>query len=376
MFNVCRKERKGGGVSVLLKKSFKAKEIFSLINSDIEALGVTFKEGSKTINLLGVYRPPQGSRGNFTQKLDDLCSSTLKSGITVIAGDFNIDVSNNNTNSCGKKLLIDTMTSNGYLNYITGITRPNELNNSTIIDHMWSNNRGSTKSFRLNTDLSDHYPCILTFESSTVPLVQKKVKYRLISEDRKQTFLRQIKNTDFSFVHDDNLSLDEKYKKFSSILYDTYDKNFPIKQKTISEKRTMNKWLTKALLTSIKQKHTLHKSAKMGTIPMHLYTEYASTLKKLIRKSKASFFADKFNQTQSNPLSQWGIINDILNRHSTQKTKIGELKIGDEIVTNKQRIVNELNSYFTTVGAALAAEVPETERVFADYLRPHEGQNF
>src|SRR5678815_5135457 len=82
------------------------------------------------------------------------------------------------------------------------------------------------------------------------------------------------------------------------------------------------------------------------------------------------------NQTQSNPRSQWSIINDILNRHNKQKTKIEQLKIGDEIVMNKQRIVNELNSYFTTVGAALAAEVPETERIFADYLRPHEGQNF
>src|SRR5678815_5320853 len=65
IFHVCRNEKKGGGVSVLIKKCLKAKEIFSVVNSDIEALGVTFKEGSKTINLLGVYRPPQGSRVNF-----------------------------------------------------------------------------------------------------------------------------------------------------------------------------------------------------------------------------------------------------------------------------------------------------------------------
>lgn len=262
IFHVYRKKRKGGGVSILVRKGLKAKETFSVLNSDIEAIGITFNEGPKTINLSGVYRPPQGSRSNFVGKLDELCNSQLNTGISVIAGDFNIDVSSNNINSYQKESLISTMTSNGFLNYINGITRPNERNNPTTIDHMWTNNTGTTKAYTICTDLSDHYPCILTFESTLLPQPLKRIEYRLISEERKHTFLQQVRNADFSFVFNDNLSIDKKFENFSCTLYDAYNENFPIRSKVITEKRIMNKWLTKALLNSIRQKHKLYKSAK------------------------------------------------------------------------------------------------------------------
>ena len=376
LFCACRKERRGGGISVCIKKDLKAKVTLSMVNKDIEALAVTFNEGTRKFNLLGVYRPPQGSKANFIKTIDEICSTTLKNGTSLIAGDFNIDVSSNATTPYNSNSLIDTMTSNGYVNYITSITRPNSHQTSTIIDHIWSNKQDSIKSYTLYSDISDHYPCVLMLEKPPTSKEHRKIAFRLISDDRKIKFLNEIKTTDFSFVHSANVSIDEKFKLFNQNFYNIYNKHFPIKHKTATEKRIMNKWLTKALLNSIKQKHKLYKSVKRGIIPMQTFIAYSSLLKKLIRKSKANYLENKFQQTQNDAKSTWGLINNILNRHKNNEVIIPEIKIKDQIVTDRQLIVNELNSYFTTIGAKVAAEIPQTSVPPTDFLETHKGQKF
>ncbi|KAL7630974.1 UNVERIFIED_CONTAM: hypothetical protein RMT77_018738 [Armadillidium vulgare] len=372
----CRKEKRGGGISVCIKKDLKAKVTLSIVNKDIEALAVTYNEGTKKFNLLGIYRPPQGSKTNFVKTLDEICSTTLKNGTSLIAGDFNIDVSNNATIPYHTNSLIDTMTSNGYENYITSITRPKAHQTSTIIDHIWSNKQDSIKSYTLYSDISDHYPCVLMLETPTTSKEQKEIALRLVSDDRKNKFLNQIKTVDFSFLHSANVSIDEKFKLFNQNFYSIYDKHFPIKYKTATEKIIMNKWLTKALLNSIKQKQKLYKSAKRGIIPMQTFIAYSSLLKKLIRKSKANYFENKFQQTQNDAKSTWGLINNILNCHKNNEVIIPEIKVKDETVTDKKLIVNELNSYFTTIGAKVAAKIPQTSVSSTDYLETHKGQKF
>ena len=76
---------------------------------------------------------------------------------------------------------------------------------------------------------------------------QKKIAFRLVSDDRKNKFLNQRKSTDFSFVHSANVSIDEKFKIFNHNFYSIYDKHFPIKHKTATEKRIMNKMVNKSV---------------------------------------------------------------------------------------------------------------------------------
>src|SRR5215470_14884674 len=108
--------------------------------------------------------------------------------------------------------------------------------------------------------------------------------------------------------------------------YTTYDNYFPIRHKKISEKRAKNGWLTKALLTSIREKHRLLKSAGMGLSTRQTYLAYSTLLKKLIRKSKALCFEDKFKQSQAEPRSTWGTINGILNRNKSKSSCIDKLR--------------------------------------------------
>src|SRR5215469_18890177 len=115
-------KRREGGVNFRFKNLL-ARESISILNDDMEVLGLTFQKGDIRNNLLGLYRPPQGSRQKFISTLDNICNTTLKNTDSIIAGDFNIDISINSGNSYCSKELSNMMRSNGYYNLITNITR-------------------------------------------------------------------------------------------------------------------------------------------------------------------------------------------------------------------------------------------------------------
>ena len=376
-FEIYRGKKKGGGVSVFIKEEFKAKQFYSIVSSDIEAIGVTLIDGVRNISLIGLYRPPQGSRLNFIHSLDNLFNTKIKNELCIVAGDFNIDVSKGNTVSYCKDRFCNTMTSNGFTNLITNTTRPNTNNdyNSTIIDHIWINKHETTKTFTLCTDISDHYPCILTIESLTSPPLLREISYRPVSDKRKHSFINNLRTSDFSFIHDDTISIDTKFQRFSDIFYTLFDAHFPIKYKTISEKRIKNKWLSKALLTSIRQKHKLLKHVRKGDIPLQTYTRYSALLTKVIRNAKSTYYKSKLTQGQDVRLT-WNVINDILHRKKIKKNLIDKLVINDKVLTNKQEIAEELNTYFTTLGSNISNQIPPAQKSFLEYIKHNNGDKF
>ena len=94
-FHVCRTDRQGGGVSLLINNNFTAEFVKSFLTADIELLAVLLTI-SKThvlrpyIHLIiCVYRPPSGDHSQFVAILDDFLISRPKSHYTTILGDFN-----------------------------------------------------------------------------------------------------------------------------------------------------------------------------------------------------------------------------------------------------------------------------------------------
>src|SRR5215469_10125800 len=68
--------------------------------------------------------------------------------------------------------------------------------------------------------------------------------------------------------------------------------------------------------------------------------------------------------------STWATINEILSRVNQNQTPIEELTINNVTVTDRQVIVNELNSYFTSIGTTLTNKIPQTGKFFQSYLDP------
>ena len=73
IYNLCRNNKNGGGVSILIKDSIKSTSAskFNLINNDIETIGVELNIDNNVINILGVYRPPTGNKNIFIETLNN-----------------------------------------------------------------------------------------------------------------------------------------------------------------------------------------------------------------------------------------------------------------------------------------------------------------
>jgi len=109
---------------------------------------------------------------------------------------------------------------------------------------------------------------------------------------------------------------------------------------------------------------------------LYSYNNYYSLFKKIIRKENIIFFEDKFRQSQNDPKSTWRTINGILNRNKNNKTHISDFQINNETITDKQRIANEFNSYYTSIGANLAVQIPQTNIKWENFMTQIEGNKF
>ena len=75
----------------------------------------------------------------------------------------------------------------------------------------------------------------------------------------------------------------------------------------------------------------------------------------LIRKTKRNYFCDKIDENKGNPKGIWKAIRSLTGTGKSQ-VNINELVIGDETITDKSLIVNELNKYFTNITANIGNE--------------------
>ena len=375
--HLVRSNKRGGGVSIFVRNDIceYPKIIYSLINDHIEALVVCIENKSSKIAVVGLYRPPNGSKNEFINSLESIIQTHLRNTKMIIAGDFNIDLCNHGP-STGNNSLSNAMMSNGLINYITIPTRPNnvENRNPTLLDHVWGNLDCEINSFVIKTDISDHYSCLVRFNVNKTSYLTT-VKYRIDNENCRRVFVDKVNNIDFSFIQNEQFSIDSKFNIFLNSLNTCYNDSFPIKTKQLGPKRIQNPWLTPGLKNSINQKHKLYRNYKEGIIPFQLYTNFDKQLKIVLKKAKKKYYVDKFNDVHNDPKKTWGLINRLINKNKSGINNIKELNINGITINKQKEIADELNNHFTTIGKQNAANKLPNQTAFETYLR-HCGSRF
>ena len=88
---------------------------------------------------------------------------------------------------------------------------------------------------------------------------------------------------------------------------------------------------------------------------------------KLTRLSKKEYY---FNENFTNLRKTWKGIKSLLNRKKNKNKTINTLKnFGSNTTTNNKSIIsNVLNKHFTSIGRKLAAELPNSEKHFTQFL--------
>ena len=173
-----------GGISIFCRNFLAANQIenLSFCNADIEICVVEFKLNHMNFIVIAVYRPPQGSKSNFIQHLDETLSAiNVNSSTVLISGDFNInlDLSDN-------AITVDLTSKLFSKSFLSLIDKPTRFPTGSLdslpstIDMICTNIHNVPIRGILDFDNTDHRPNFCTIELGSVNLLDDKIKMNLV----------------------------------------------------------------------------------------------------------------------------------------------------------------------------------------------------
>lgn len=163
-FKIYRNDRegrkKGGGLCTYVKANLKCDaQVYSnlnLSNQHLEALVLDIKlPQTRPIIMINLYRPPSGKISEGIDQLQNILNQLPTNAELFIAGDFNIDLSKENSPSHQAMKGFEHL--NSLMQLINDSTRITNRSN-TLIDHIYTNSEIIKYSGTLNINISDHLP--------------------------------------------------------------------------------------------------------------------------------------------------------------------------------------------------------------------------
>ena len=180
-----QKDKVGGGTTVLLHDSVKLTEVLNThFNDCFESTCVKALLNGKQICFAEVYRSPNSNDVLFMNSLSNLLKNfDDKNVINVICSDQNYDLLKCDSHK-GTRNFLTKMLDNEFMPYIN---KPTQITHhgGTLIDNIYVKSKliKSNISYVITDDMSDHYPCLLSYAVFNKPEVTKPV----IVEKRKFT---------------------------------------------------------------------------------------------------------------------------------------------------------------------------------------------
>jgi hypothetical protein len=365
-----RRDRRGGGVTVLVDEALHAEAVPDLTRCtpELETSAVTFSAGRKNYSVLGLYRPPHSPLVQFNHSFSALLNSEyIKNTVSIVAGDFNIDLGSDrcvNTDIFINELAL--------AHFIPCINKPTRMlnNAATIIDHIWYNSIDDKKSGVIKTDVSDHFTTFLVIPNVFISRANSnaKVKFRDHSRTNLDNFKNAVNNFISSFFLFDNFDINFRCKAFVNKIFELYDQHCPVKVKVISQKRAACPWLTDALLNSVRHKHFLFRLSRTNPVFLEYYKTYRNNLCAHIRRSKKNYFVNKFNSCIHDARKTWRIINNLLSNASGSRNI--KLNVDGVPVEDNVEVSETFNKYFTSIASKLDTKIPVADCDPLDFVEP------
>lgn len=345
---LCRKDRRGGGVALYVKNKFSYNVMpeYSVINPHFESLFIT----ANVFTLGVIYRPPSGSLEEFHNFFEPMLEyfSSFKSPV-IILGDLNINILNQ-TDSV--RDFLDILSLNGFSNLIDVPTRITATSESLIDLCLTNLDKSDVNAGVLTTAISDHMSlyCLIPKHSvHRVKPIATSYSIRPITTSCINNFRQLVSSIDWGRIMQET-DPNAIYGAFFDKIIGAYDRAFPTKIIKKS-KKARKPWITNALLRRIKEKNKLfHKF--IGNRDLRMLMEYKKIRNRLssdIKKSRITYYANKFAEIYFDPQKTWRTIKDLLRKTRTAAPK--EIKIDGQILTDNA-LANEFNRHFLTFGAS------------------------
>ena len=352
-----RKNKVGGGVSILLRDNIQYKELdhLSTMSKTMESIFAEIYMTEKNIIVGCIYRPPNSDMVKFIEEITILINKINKLNKHVyLMGDFNVDLLQYNNHSMTSEF-IDVMFSTYYIPLINRPTRVTD-SSATLIDNIYTNclNNENSISGILPTDISDHFPIFhILFdrqksETITKPVFKRKISFKAIDK-----FNKCIHESKWDSVLDKE-NTQTAYCSFVNTFSKIYNDTFPMEQCKEASNIPKKPWITKNLLDCIIKKNTMYKKLKVK-FDTSLYSEYKiykNRLTGVLKHYEKQYYKKLLERNKNNLAKTWKTLNFLIGRK--KKLKItSKFNHNNLEITEDKDISNHFNDYYLNMAKEL-----------------------
>ncbi len=362
LFYVNRINKRGGGVALCVSSDLKCKTIecmTTVIEYVMECLTVEIEmKKQRNIVVTCIYRSPGSSITAFNNKFEQLLVGLNENKVSIICGDFNINLLNVSNHTSSSDFL-DLMYSRGL--YPT-ITKPSRITSScaTLIDNIFVNILEKTiKSGLLINDITDHLPIFVTYFCEVNINKEKYSKViRLRTEERLNRFRNDLMKEHWDHVYSTN-NVNKAYELFFKRYLWLYNNNCPIKILNDKARNNNKPWLTKGILKSCKKKNKLYRDfVKYRTVNAeNKYKAYKNKLTTIMRCAKKDYYTNLLMENKSNIKNMWKVLREVIGSKMNSSQPV-YLMNEQNVEISGEKMADEFNSFFVNVGPNLAKTIP------------------
>lgn len=358
-----RQNERGGGCAIFIRNNIDFVVVpldeFSLQGS-LEVAGIKIKLRNEEFVILNIYRPAGSSINTFFDRLFPLVESLNLVSNLVLAGDFNIDILDYNSNACVR--FKEFFNEFNLTNLIDVPTRITEFSQSCL-DNFLVNRQMLSKKLRsgvLITGISDHLGIVLD-----IPLDVMTLQYncsqnviRVINEDNLILMTKLLDKETWPEINND--ASEKTFQDFFTIINYYFNLCCPLR-KMLSNNLKRNKklpWVTTQVTNTKNQLifiESMWVKNKNNTLLKEKLVKLKTYYKSLIEQTKKDYFSDKITNSKNIMKDTWGIVNGDLGRIRGTHHNIS-LQINGKLETDPLEVSNQFNRFFKNVPESLGSK--------------------
>jgi len=336
-YNICRLDRPshGGGLCFFVSCLYKFVVQNTVMNPDCELLHITVIKDKFSIDVIGVYRPPNCHTTSFISTIETfLGNSNFRDSKFIMFGDFNFNLCDK---SC--KPFLNLLISFGFSVMNKEATHFTATNESTI-DWLCVNGKVKDKICSIKTQFygfTDH--AVVSFIYKCPNTRKNKVEYRnvpIFSNNSIYNYRKLTNNINFSNVACDSLDFEHYINNINTIFQTSFQfKSVPICKKSSG---FISPRFLKLSKTRDKQLQ-IYKRTRTSTDRLK-YNRLRQLCRSILLNDKRNYYSTLVRNTNNNTKQIWQIINNF--RLTSNKNNI--VSINNNAVLDD--VPNTINKYF------------------------------
>ena len=371
----CRGAR-GGGVAIYALKCYNAQVVNNLtvLRGHIETLFLKI-EIRKHVWIVGcVYRPPGGNIDMYLDEMSSLLEyfqRTHPNAHILVSGDYNINLLKRDRASSDWTALMSSY------NLLPLVTRPTRVTGSsaTLIDNIFTNKYNMLSDVGvIQANISDHFA---VFSSLSMQGTEKIEYFEItklnVSESNLSALSRELALFNWNALKSIE-DVNELYDSFSENVVSLYDECCPVVKIKVKRLDKEKPYVNRYIKNLIVQKHRLERLYHKKPITYgSRFREIRNKVNREMRAAKELYYKGKINASSSSK-DTWNIVNRLLGRNANADLP-SEFCVNNESISDHQKIANEFNLYFSTLGDHLAEKFVNSEN-YLRYLSDEPGPSF